>query len=76
MQTKRLFTYFNLLFLCMWLQVINKVKVIYQGQGHTSRLRSNQCQGQIKVVFKERCFYTGGLHLNLMRSCWIMSSTH
>ena len=30
------FTYFNLLILCMWLQVINKVtnKVIHQGEGH------------------------------------------
>ena len=28
------FTYFNFLILCMWLQVINKVKVTHQGQGH------------------------------------------
>ena len=28
------FTYFNLLVLCMWLQVINKVKVTHQGEGH------------------------------------------
>ena len=28
------FTYFNLLVLCMWLQVINKVKVTDQGEGH------------------------------------------
>ena len=28
------FTYFNLLILCMWLQVINKVRVTHQGQGH------------------------------------------
>ena len=28
------FTYFNSLFLCMWLQVINKVKVTHQGKGH------------------------------------------
>ena len=27
-------TYFNLLVLCMWLQVINKVKVRHQGKGH------------------------------------------
>ena len=33
---KRLFAYFKLLFRCMGLQVI-KVKVTYQGQGHTSR---------------------------------------
>ena len=28
------FAYFNLLNLCMWLQVINKVKVTHQGEGH------------------------------------------
>ena len=28
------FTYFNLLILCMWLQVINKVKFTHQGEGH------------------------------------------
>ena len=28
------FTYFNLLILCMWLQVINKVKITHQGEGH------------------------------------------
>ena len=28
------FTYFKLSILCMWLQVINKVKVTYQGEGH------------------------------------------
>ena len=66
---KLLFTYFNLLFLCMYLQAINKVKVTYQGQGHTSRSRSNQGQHQIEVIFKERYSYTGGLHLNQMRSC-------
>ena len=28
------FTYFNLLILSMWLQVINKVKVTHQGEGY------------------------------------------
>ena len=28
------FTYFNLLIICMWLQIINKVKVTHQGEGH------------------------------------------
>ena len=27
-------TYLNLLIICMWLQVINKVKVTHQGKGH------------------------------------------
>ena len=26
-------TYFNMLILCIWLQVINKVKVTHQGEG-------------------------------------------
>ena len=28
------FTYFNMSIHCMWLQVINKVKVTHQGEGH------------------------------------------
>ena len=28
------FSYFNLLILCMWLKVINRVKVTHQGEGH------------------------------------------
>ena len=28
------FTIFNFLILCMWLQVINKVNVTHQGEGH------------------------------------------
>ena len=51
---KWFFTYFNLLFLCMYLQAIGKVKVTYQGQGHTSRSRSNQGQHQIEVIFVVR----------------------
>ena len=66
---KRLFTYFNLLFLCMDIQAINEPMVTYQGQGHTSRSRSNQGQHQIEVIFRERYSYAGGLHLNQMRSC-------
>ena len=61
---------FNLLYLCMWLQVINKVKVTHQSHCHTSRSWSNQSQGQIKVILKEICSYAGGSHLNRMRSCY------
>ena len=68
---KWLFTYFNLLFLCMDLQAINEVKVTHQGQGHTSRSRLNQGQHQIEVIFKERYSYAGVLHLNQMRSCFM-----
>ena len=28
------FTYFNMLILCIWLQVTNEVKVTHQGEGH------------------------------------------
>ena len=42
-------------FVCTF--TINKVKVTYQGQGHTSRSRSNQGQHQIEVIFKERYSY-------------------
>ena len=41
-----------------------KVKVTHQGQGHTSRSRSNWGH------FKKRYSYAGGLHLNQMRSCF------
>ena len=55
---------------CVRLHVINKVKVTYHSQNHTSRSRSNKYQGQNKVIFKQRCSYTGGLHLNQMRSSY------
>ena len=42
----------------MFLQVISKVKVTYQGQGHMSKL------DQIEVIFKGRYSYSGSLHLN------------
>ena len=29
------FTYFNMVIICIWLQVINEVKVTHQGEGHT-----------------------------------------
>ena len=60
---------FQLVFLCTGLQVINKVKVTYQSQGHTSMSRSDKCQGQINVTSKKRNSYVDGLHLNKRRSC-------
>ena len=56
---KLLFTYFNLLFLCMWPAVINKVKGTCQGQGHMSRSRSNQSHFKGEMLLR-------GLHLNQM----------
>ena len=57
------FTYFNLLILCVWLQVINKVKVTHQCEGHikvkvkvSSSLpticKIHQGEGHIKVKVK------------------------
>ena len=34
MRKNNIFTYVNLLILCMWPKVIKKVKVTHQGQGH------------------------------------------
>ena len=38
-------------FVCIF-KAIKKVNIMYQGQGHPSRLRSNQSQHQIEVIFK------------------------
>ena len=43
----------------MWLQVINKVKVMHQGQG----------QIKVEITSKERYSYMGDLHLTQMHSC-------
>ena len=56
MQKWSFMIYFNLLFLCMWLKLINKAKVIHQDQG------------QIKVTVRERNSNTGGLHFSQMLS--------
>ena len=56
--------YFNLLIICMWLQVINKVKVTHQGEGHI--------KVKVKYLhpFKFFCslysLQAGGLHLTEM----------
>ena len=44
------FTYFNLLVLCMWLQVINKVKVTHQGEGHIRVKEKYLCPFQFYVA--------------------------
>ena len=45
------FTYFNFLILCMWLQVINKVKVTHQGEGHIKVKVRNLLPFQLYVKF-------------------------
>ena len=57
------FTYLNLLIICMWLQVINKVKVTHQGKSHI--------KVKVKYLhpFKFYVAHTlqvGGLHLTEM----------
>ena len=44
------FTYFNLLILCMWLQVINKVKITYQGNSHNKVKEKYLCPFQFCVT--------------------------
>ena len=44
------FTYFNLLILCMSLQVINKVKVTHQGEGHIKVKVKYLCPFQFYVA--------------------------
>ena len=44
------FTYFNLLIHCMWLQVINKVKVTHQGNGHIKVKEKYLCSFQFYVA--------------------------
>ena len=45
------FTYFNFLILFMWLQVINKVKVTHQGEGHIKVKVRNLFPFQLDVNF-------------------------
>ena len=55
MRTNDSFIYFNFLILCMWLQVINKVKVTHQGQGKISP--------SLQIVCSPCSLQAGGLHL-------------
>ena len=59
--------YFKSLFLCMWFKAINKIKVTNQGQGYTSRSRSNECHGQIKVTSKERYKSSYSIHYFILK---------
>ena len=55
------FTYFNLLFLYIYLQVINKVKVTHQGEGHIKVKEKYLCPFQF--LYGPYCQQAGGLHL-------------
>ena len=48
------FTYFNMLILCIWLQVINKIKV------------THQCESHIKVKVKISSFFPISCHILLI----------
>ena len=52
------FTYFNFLILCMWPKVINKVKVIHQGQRHIKVKVSTSLQ----ILCSPYSLQAGGLH--------------
>ena len=54
------FTYFNLLVLCIWLQVINKVKVTHQGEGHI-KVREKYLY-PFQFLCSPYCQQVGGLH--------------
>ena len=53
------FTYFNILFLCVWLQVINKVKFIHQGEGH---IKVKVKSPSLQILCSPYFLQAGGLH--------------
>ena len=54
------FTYFNMLLLCMWLQVMNKVKFTHQGEGHTKvKVKSST---SLQILCGSYSPQAGGLH--------------
>ena len=65
------FTYFNMSILCIWLQVINEVKVTHQGEGHI------KVKVKISTSFPILCqillistpYFSVYGHKSLIRSC-------
>ena len=62
------FTCFKMLIFCMWLQVINKVKFIHQGEGHI------RVKAKISTSIQSLCSpyspEAGGMHSTEMHSCF------
>ena len=66
------FTYFNMLFLCMWLQVINNVKVTHQGKGYIKvKVKTST---SLQILCSSYSQQVGGLHSTEMRSCFIIQT--
>ena len=65
------FTYFNMSILCIWLQVINEVKVTHQGEGHikvkVKLSTSFPILCQILLLSTPYCSVCG--YKSLIRSC-------
>ena len=64
MRKKRSFTYLNLLILCMWLQVINKVKVTHQSEGHIKV--KVKISTSLSILCSLYSLQAGGLHSTKM----------
>ena len=54
------FAYFKLLILSMWLQVINKVKVTHQGEGHIKV--KVKISSSLQILCSLYSLQAGGLH--------------
>ena len=55
------FTYFNFLILCIWLRVINKVKVTHQGEGHI-KVKVKYIHTSLQILCIPYSLQVGGLH--------------
>ena len=62
------FTYFNMLILCMWLQVINKVKFMHQGEGHIKV--KVKISTSLQILCSPYSLQVDGLHSTEMCSCF------
>ena len=60
MRKNDIFTYFNTLILCVWLQVINKAKFIHQGEGHIKG--QNKISTSLQILYSSYSLQAGGLH--------------
>ena len=61
------FTYFMLLILCMWLQIINKVKVTHQGESH---IKVKGKYLTLSILCRPYCQQAGELHSTEMHSSY------
>ena len=56
-----------MLILCMWLQVMNKVKFTYQGEGHIKV--KVKISTSLQILCSSYSLQVGGLHSTEMCSC-------